>query len=107
MGIPYVLDRSLYSLKQKSGSLKHTLNITPVSSFPLTGNSWVNNRGQFLFQDKTALTGHKAKEQNEDFLKAYSQILNIFSNQLANEFSIDGNIDWNKIVQHNSSMNLG
>ena len=60
MGIPYVLDRSLYSLKQKSGSLKHTLNITPVSSFPLTGNSWVNNRGQFLFQDKTALTGLQA-----------------------------------------------
>ncbi len=54
------LDRSLYSLKQKSGSLKHTLTITPVSSFPLTGNSWVNNRGQFLFQDKTALTGLQA-----------------------------------------------
>ena len=60
-----------------------------------------------LYKEIIEPLGHKAKEQNEDFLKAYSQILNIFSNQLANEFSIDGNIDWNKIVQHNSSMNLG
>ena len=60
-----------------------------------------------LYKEIIEPLGHKAKEQNEDFLEAYSQILNIFSNQLANEFSIDGNIDWNKIVQHNSSMNLG
>jgi hypothetical protein len=60
-----------------------------------------------LYKEIIEPLGHKAKEQNEDFLKAYSQILNIFSNQLANEFSINGNIDWNKIVQHNSSMNLG
>ena len=60
-----------------------------------------------LYKEIIEPLGHKAKEQNEDFIKAYSQILKIFSNQLANEFSIDGNIDWNKIVQHNSSMNLG
>lgn len=56
MGIPYVFERSLYSLKQKSGLLKHTLTITPTHSFPITGSKWLNNRGNFLFQDKTDLT---------------------------------------------------
>lgn len=77
MGIPYVLERSIYGLKQKAGLLKHTLVITPVRSFPIIGSSWLNNRGQFIFQDKSTLS----------FPKTPSEILrqkaaNIFSGKL-------------------------
>ena len=45
-----------------------------------------------------------AQKNNEDFLKAYSQMLNQLSEELSAEFSFEGNIDWNKILEHNSSM---
>lgn len=57
-----------------------------------------------LYEEIIEPVGFKAKEKNEDFLKEYSKILNIFSDQLSKNFSNDGNIDWIKIVQHNSSM---
>jgi hypothetical protein len=48
--------------------------------------------------------GHKAKERNEDFVKAYSQMINKFTKQFINEFcKQDGSIDWEKIVIINSS----
>jgi len=46
--------------------------------------------------------GHRAKERNEEFDKAYSRILNIFTAQFIKEFCIDGAIDWNKLVRYNS-----
>jgi hypothetical protein len=49
--------------------------------------------------------GHKAHEQNEDFRKSYSQIINKFTKQFANEFCDDnGEIDWEKLVRFNSSV---
>jgi len=48
--------------------------------------------------------GYRAKEQNEEFSKAYSQALNIFTMQFTQEFCIDGTIDWNKIVALNSGI---
>lgn len=48
--------------------------------------------------------GHKAKERNEDFIKAYSQMINIFTKQFINEFcKANGSIDWEKIVIMNSA----
>jgi hypothetical protein len=48
--------------------------------------------------------GHKAKERNEDFVKAYSQMINKFTKQFINEFcKQDGSIDWEQIVIMNSS----
>jgi hypothetical protein len=47
--------------------------------------------------------GHKAKQQNEDFLIAYSQIINKFTLSFALEFCDDGIINWEKLVQFNSS----
>lgn len=48
--------------------------------------------------------GHKAKEKNDEFLKSYSQMINKFTKEFANEFCKDnGEIDWRKLVQFNSS----
>jgi hypothetical protein len=47
--------------------------------------------------------GHRAKEKNEEFYNAYAQILNIFSQEFMNNFCDEGFIDWEKLVQFNSS----
>jgi len=47
--------------------------------------------------------GHKAKEKNEEFLEAYSQIINRFTIGFAEEFCIDGKINWEALVKYNSS----
>lgn len=48
--------------------------------------------------------GHKAKEKNDDFMKSYSQMINKFTKQFTNEYcDNDGNIDWQKLVEFNSS----
>ena len=46
--------------------------------------------------------GHKAKEKNEAFLKAYSKVINKFTLAFALEFCDDGEINWKKIVEFNS-----
>jgi hypothetical protein len=50
--------------------------------------------------------GHKAKEKNEEFLEYYSQILNNFTFEFGNKFCSDGKINWEKLVQFNSSVKL-
>jgi hypothetical protein len=47
--------------------------------------------------------GHKAKEKNEQFLESYNQILNKFTFEFGDEFCVDGKINWEKLVQFNSS----
>ena len=47
--------------------------------------------------------GFKAKEKNEKFLESYSQILNKFTLDFSNNFCYDGKIDWEKLVEFNSS----
>ncbi len=48
--------------------------------------------------------GHKAKEKNEDFMKSYSKMINKFTKEFSNEFcNNNGEIDWVKLVQFNSS----
>jgi hypothetical protein len=43
--------------------------------------------------------GYKAKERNDDFLNSYSQMINKFTREFANEFCDNkGEIDWAKIV---------
>ncbi|MBK8395840.1 MAG: cytosolic protein [Leptospiraceae bacterium] len=57
-----------------------------------------------LYKEIIEPLGFMAQKNNEDFLKAYSQMLNQLSEELSAEFSFEGNIDWNKILEHNSSM---
>jgi hypothetical protein len=50
--------------------------------------------------------GSKAKERNDDFIKAYSQVINKFTKEFANEYCDDkGSIDWKKLVRFNSAAN--
>lgn len=48
---------------------------------------------------------YKAKEKNDDFVKSYSQMINKFTKEFANEFCADnGMIDWKKLVMFNSAI---
>ncbi|MBZ0179850.1 MAG: hypothetical protein K8F36_11200 [Melioribacteraceae bacterium] len=47
--------------------------------------------------------GHKAKEKNEEFYEAYSRLINKFTYQFSTEFCSDGLINWEKLIQFNSS----
>ena len=48
---------------------------------------------------------HSAKkEKNDEFLNSYSQMINKFTRQFANEFCKNsGEIDWDKLVRFNSA----
>jgi len=51
--------------------------------------------------------GHKAKERNDEFLRAYSQMINKFTIEFGKEFCDgDGTIDWKKLVEFNSSTSM-
>lgn len=45
---------------------------------------------------------YQAKERNQQYENEYSRQINIFTQQFAREFCVDGVINWNKIVQFNS-----
>lgn len=45
---------------------------------------------------------HKAREKNEEFLRAYAKVINNFTFKFALEFCDDGQINWQKIVKFNS-----
>jgi hypothetical protein len=47
--------------------------------------------------------GYKAKKKNEEFLEAYSQIINKFTIKFAKEFCVEGKINWEALVKYNSS----
>ena len=57
-----------------------------------------------LFTDIIEPLGHKAKEKNDEFLKAYAQIINKFTFEFSREFCEEsGKIDWGKLVRFNSA----
>ena len=56
-----------------------------------------------LYIDIIEPIGHKAKEKNDDFVKSYSQMINKFTKQFANEFcNENGSINWEMLVKFNS-----
>ena len=59
-----------------------------------------------LYTDLIEPLGHKAKEKNDTFLHAYSQIINQFTKEFSEEFMIDNKIDWKKLVEFNSCNSL-
>jgi len=49
--------------------------------------------------------GHKAKERNDDFIKAYSERINKFTLEFGNQFcDSHGAINWESLVRFNSSV---
>jgi hypothetical protein len=56
-----------------------------------------------LYIDLIEPLGHKAKQQNDDFIKTYSQMINKFTKEFILDFCKDsGEIDWEKLVKFNS-----
>lgn len=51
--------------------------------------------------------GHKAKERNDEFLVAYTQMINKFTTEFNNTYlSENGSIDWDKLVRFNSAIQV-
>ena len=48
--------------------------------------------------------GQKAKERNEEFLDAYSRLINNFTLEFGKKFCVDGKIDWEALVKFNSAI---
>jgi len=46
--------------------------------------------------------GHKAKQKNEEFIEAYSILINKFTLEFSTHFCVDGKINWNKLLEFNS-----
>jgi hypothetical protein len=60
-----------------------------------------------LYKDLIEPLGYKAKESNDEFLVAYSMMINKFTKEFTNEFcESNGMIDWEKLVIFNSSIKI-
>ncbi len=46
--------------------------------------------------------GYAARKRNSEFYNEYSQIINRFTSEFSQKYVIDGEIDWNALVQFNS-----
>lgn len=55
-----------------------------------------------IFVDIVEPIGYQAKERTENFLVEYARVLNLFTQEFMNDFSMDGRIDWDKLVRLNS-----
>ncbi len=56
-----------------------------------------------LYTDIIEPLGHSAKEKNNDFIKAYSQIINKFTFEFSREFCEEsGRINWIRLIKFNS-----
>jgi hypothetical protein len=66
---------------------------------------------QFISGDENLYTeiikplGQKAKERNDEFLEAYSRLINNFTLEFSQKFCADGKINWDALVKFNSSAN--
>jgi hypothetical protein len=60
-----------------------------------------------LYTDIIEPLGYKAKERNDEFMKAYSQMINKFTREFSVDFcSADGEINWRALVEFNSSIEI-
>jgi hypothetical protein len=55
-----------------------------------------------LYIDIIEPIGHKAKQENEEFLIAYSQIINKLTFEFSQKFCKNGIIDWQELIKFNS-----
>ena len=57
-----------------------------------------------LFVDIVEPLGHQAKLRNDEFIEAYSRLINIFTLDFTKHFCRNGRIDWIKLVKLNSAI---
>lgn len=63
------------------------------------------SRNPKLYTEIIEPLGHKAKQENDEFMKAYSQMINKFTREFSLDFcNKNGTIDWAKLVKFNSSL---
>lgn len=56
-----------------------------------------------LYKEIVEPLGYLAKEKNDEYIKSYSQKINILTKELANDFfKENGEIDWDKLLEFNS-----
>jgi len=56
-----------------------------------------------LYTEVIKPIGNKARERNEEFIEAYAQIINKFTNEFSQKFCDDGIINWKELVKFNSA----
>lgn len=56
-----------------------------------------------LYIDIVEPIGYKAKDKNEEFTEKYAQIINKLTLEFSQNFCDDGKINWEKLVDYNSS----
>lgn len=60
-----------------------------------------------LYTDIIEPLGHKSKEKNEEFIKAYSKIINKFTFEFSKDFCENsGQINWVKLIRFNSENSI-
>lgn len=59
-----------------------------------------------LYVDIIEPLGHRAKEKNDEFLVAYSQIINNFTSEFSSDYCDNGVINWERLVKLNSSTEI-
>lgn len=55
-----------------------------------------------LYLDIIKPLGHSAKIRNSEFSKEYSQLINRFTSDFSQEYVLNGEINWNALVEFNS-----
>ncbi len=56
-----------------------------------------------LYKEIVEPLGYLAQEKNDEYLKSYSQKINLFTKELANDFfKVNGELDWDKLLEFNS-----
>lgn len=97
---------------------RHTLNVQPVLgiSYGKTRTSYLRgylkvvgqnfwyliSGNKDLYTDIVEPIGYRAKEHNDAFLAGKNRIVNVFTQQFLAEYTVNGNINWTKLVALNS-----
>lgn len=55
-----------------------------------------------LYIDIVEPIGYKAKQKNEDFIQAYSQVINNLTQEFSEKYCDNGLINWEKLIKFNS-----
>jgi len=55
-----------------------------------------------LYTDIIEPLGYRAEEHNDKFLEEKGRVLNLFTQEFLEDFCVEGNIDWERLVKFNS-----
>ena len=89
---------------------------TPKNNYKLNGDyykycgqvfwEFISGKSE-LYKEIIEPLGYLAQSKNDEYLKSYSQKINIFTRELANDFfKENGEIDWDKLMEFNSKGSL-